>query len=224
MRTALLLAGIAVLMASPAVAGPHKNDTIPLGKYEKYQELLNKAAGEIALINIDVRASTKEYEHDVYQDLGFKKVRVSCVRFKSSSRFALKVDVPTFTVSGDTLKVDQKISRLTADGLHARFQLGPCMEHSTGFGFTASDIHFITKAKPTLRFDAQGKCSLIWGGDSGDIDVKIGDFNARGVQNDLDKLVKKWAAKSMEEALNAAYPSRVGPLVSKIAIDFCGKG
>jgi hypothetical protein len=224
MRTAFILASILLLVATPAVAADPKNETIPLSKYSKHQELLSKASSEASLINIDVKASTKHYEHDVWAGVGPAKARVSCVRFHSSSGFRLHVDAPKFSVAGDTLTIDQRIAKIAADGLHAQFQLGPCVESSVKFGIVASDVHFIYKAKPVLAFDGKGLCKMRFGGETDKIDVKIGGFNAHGVQNDLDKLVKKWAEHSLETSLNAMYPMSMGNMMAKVSLDFCGKG
>jgi hypothetical protein len=224
MRRALVLASILLLVATPAVAADPKNETIPLSKYAKHLQLLSKASSEASLIDIQVKASSKHYEDDVWVGVGPAKARVSCVRFHSSSGFGLKVDAPKFSVSGDTLTIDQRFAKIEAVGLHAKFQLGPCIEHSTGFGMMASDVHFIYKAKPLLTFDGKGLCQLRFGGDTDKINVKIGGFNAIGVQNDLDKLIKKWAEHGLEAALNVQYPSLMGNTMTKVALDFCGKG
>lgn len=240
MRTAVAIAAALLLVSAPAAAqrpdpklpgarpgqpapsattGEHKNETIPLSKYGKHRELLSRASQEAPLIDFQIKAATKEFEADQHA-LG---VRTSCVRFKASSGFRLKVDRPKFSAAGDTLTIDQNIAKIAVDGLHAKFQLGPCLEHSVKFGIVASNVHFIYKAKPMVSFDGKGLCKLKFNPETQKINVKIGGFNAHGVQNDLDKLVKRWLDDTLEDSLNGLYGMHMGNTFVKVALDFCGK-
>src|SRR3990167_1499691 len=126
------------------------------------------------------------------------------------------------SVSGDALTSDQRIPSLSVTGLHATFQLGPCVQHSVTFGIAASNVHFQYKARPALSFDGGGRCKFSLNPTTQKINVKIGGFNAKPLQNDLDKLVKKWLERSLEESLNLLYPLQVGNGFVKASLGVCG--
>ncbi|OGL02637.1 MAG: hypothetical protein A3E31_18020 [Candidatus Rokubacteria bacterium RIFCSPHIGHO2_12_FULL_73_22] len=242
MRRTLAIAATLLLAAAPAAAqGPrpdpkprpgapaaagqasgHKNETVAFAKFPGHGEILARVGRDGSAFTFAIRAVDKQYKDDVWVGAGPARARVSCVRFKSTSGFSLKVEPPQFSVSGDTLTIDQRIPSLSVTGLHATFQLGPCVQHSVTFGIAASNVHFQYKARPALSFDGGGRCKFSLNPTTQKINVKIGGFNAKPLQNDLDKLVKKWLERSLEESLNLLYPLQVGNGFVKASLGVCG--
>jgi hypothetical protein len=202
------------------------NTTIPLAEHPQGQQMMAKAATEASLVEIQVKFLDKTYKNDVHvkEPITGKKVRVSCRRFKGVSGFTLKIDKPTFELTSKGLTISQNISRLSAQGIKIKWQLGPCAWSATGAGVSMSDIEFVYKAKPMLTFDGNGACRLTFNSQTEKIKVKIGDFNITGVQNDLDKLAKD----AFREGINAAFSAMFGNLMAdslaKVTVDMCGSG
>lgn len=223
MRRTLAIAAALLLLAAGPAAADRKNETVAFVKFDKHVAILAKVGQDKSAFTFAIKATNKAFDDDVYVGSGPLKAKVSCFSFKSSSGFSLTVEPPRFSVSGDTLVIDQSIPRISVTGLHASAELGPCVKSSVTFGISASDIHFTYKAKPMLTFDGRGLCKLAFGGQTQKINVKIGGFNAKPLQNDLDKLVKKWLERSLEESLNSLYSVQVGNSFMKASLDFCGK-
>lgn len=222
MRNPLVLSVALLLLAAPAAAGP-KNEAVAFVKYDKHHEILARVARDGSAFTFAIKATNKVFDKDIYVGSGQFKAKVGCVSFKSSSGFSLTLEPPRFSVSGDTLVIDQRIPKISLTGLHATAEIEVCHKNSVTFGLEASDIHFQYKARPALSFDGRGLCRFTLNPTTGKINVKIGGFNARPFPGELDKLVKKWLERSLEESLNALYPARLGNSFIKASLDFCGK-
>ena len=209
-----------------AIPVSFKNTTIPLAEHPQGQQMMAKAATEASLVEIKVKFLDKTYKNDVHvkEPITGKKVRVSCRRFKGVSGFTLKVDKPTFELTPKGLTISQNISRLSAQGIKIKWQLGPCAWSATGAGVSMSDIEFVYKAKPMLTFDGNGACRLTFNSQTEKIKVKIGDFNITGVQNDLDKLAKDAFREGINAAFRAMYGDLMADALAKVTVDMCGSG
>ncbi len=202
------------------------NKTVPLAQHPQGQQMMATAAKDAAMVDINFKFLDKEYENDVWvkEPITGKKARVSCLRFKAVSGFRMRIDPPKFQLSMQGLTINENIARLSAQGVKVKFQVGPCVEHATGMGFSASDISFVFKARPALTFDGKGLCRFALHPDPTDIRVKIGGLNITGVQNDLDKLVKDAVREGLNFTLNGTFPGLISTALGKVAVDFCGRG
>jgi len=212
--------------ATAATPVAFTNTNISLAEHPEGQQMMAKAAKDAAMVDIRFKFLDKTYKNDVYvrEPVTGKKARVSCRRFKGVSGFTLKIDPPQFKLTPKGLTINQNISRISAQGIKIKWQLGPCAWSAVGVGVTMSDIEFVYKAKPMLTFDGNGACRLTFNSETQKIKVKIGDFNITGVQNDLDKLAKD----AFREGINAAFSAMFGNLMAdslaKVTVDMCGSG
>ncbi|MEO5656654.1 MAG: hypothetical protein ABIO65_01930 [Nitrospiria bacterium] len=209
-----------------AVPVSFTNTTIPLAEHPQGRQMMAKAATEAALVEIKVKFLDKTYKNDVKvrDPITGKKVRVSCRRFRGVSGFTLTIDKPSFDLTSQGLTISQNISRLSAQGIKIKWQLGPCAWSATGVGVSMSDIEFVYKAKPMLTFDGNGACRLTFNSQTEKLKVKIGDFNITGVQNDLDKLAKDAFREGINAALSAMYGNLMADSLAKVTVDMCGNG
>lgn len=202
------------------------NTTIPLAEHPQGHQMMAKAAQDAALIDISFKFLDKTYKKDIYvrEPITGKKARVSCRRFRGVSGFTLKIDPPKYKLTSEGLTITQNISRISAQGLKIKWQLGPCVENVKGIGVQMSDVTFVYKARPMLTFDGKGSCRMTFNSETEKIRVKIGDLNITGVQNDLDKLIKN----AFREGLNATFKAMYGDLMSdalaKVTVNMCGSG
>lgn len=196
----------------------------PLSTHPQGQEMMSQAVKNAALLDLHFQFLNKSYSNDVYatDPLG-NRYRVSCVRFKSTSGFRFTVDVPTFTLTSEGLTIEQNISRLTADGLTVKVQLGPCADVSAGIGVRLSDIKLVYKARPMIRFENQ-LCKVTWSQDTDELRVAVGDLNITGVQNDIDKLAKDAAREALNAVLDAYFGGRLRGELLKVSVNICGGG
>jgi hypothetical protein len=84
------------------------------------------AVKNAALLDINFTFLNKTYEKDVYgprDTFSGKRIRLSCVRLKVTSRFTMRVDVPQFILNLQGLTVTQNISRINANGLKIKFRV-----------------------------------------------------------------------------------------------------
>lgn len=208
-------------VAAEAVALP-----IPLAQYAQGQAMMAQAAQNAALLDVRFTFLDKTYKNDQYikDPITGNKVRTSCIRFKSTSGFQFKVDVPTFSLTPAGLTVTQNISRIRADGLSARFQLGPCQNISVGVGVQLSDVKVTYKARPTVTFSTEGACTVHWNQDTDDITVSVGDLNIIGVQNNIDKLAKDAAREAINATLDGFYGRVMRNELLKVSVGTCGGG
>jgi hypothetical protein len=195
---------------------------MPLASYGQGQSMMQQALSHLSL---DVRVTflDKDYEKDVYvrEPVTGKKVRVSCVRFRSSSGFQLKMDPPGFSLTPQQLTVTANISRVRADGLAFKFMVGPCNWVGAGLGVQLTDVKVVYKARPMLSFE-NGACRLAWNGDPNGVSVAIGDLNIIGVQNDLDKLAKDAVREALNLALDGAFGVALRNEVQGVVVQTCG--
>jgi hypothetical protein len=213
----------------PAAAGAGNMTAmvpIPLASYGQGQAMMAQAAQNAALLNINFTFLNKTYENDQYvtEPVTGRKVRTSCIRFKATSGFQFKVDVPTYSLTQAGLTVTQNISRIRADGLSAKFQLGPCQDIGVGVGVQLSDVKAVYKARPTVTFSTAGACTVHWNQDTDDITVSIGDLNIIGVQNNIDKLAKDAAREAINAALDGFYGRMMRNELLKVSVGTCGAG
>jgi len=212
--------GAAQLAGNVAAAAPRPLSTHPQG-----QQMMSQAAQNAALLDLNFQFLNKSYKNDVYvRDPLGKKHRVSCVRFKSTSGFRFKVDPPAFTLTSQGLTVEQNISKLTADGLTVKVQLGPCADIAAGMGVRLSDIKLVYKAKPMITFDQNQLCRVSWSRDTDELRVAIGDMNITGVQNDIDKLAKDAVREALNAVFDAYFGGRLRGELTKVSVNVCGGG
>ena len=223
MRRTFAAAAASLLLAAAPAAAQHKNETVVFVKFAKQREILAKVGRDGSAFTFAIKATDKVFDKDVYVGSGQLKAKVGCFSFKSSTGFSLTLEPPRFSVSGDTLVIDQRIPRISLTGLHATAEIEVCHKNSVTFALEASDVHFEYKAKPALSFDGRGLCKLSLNPATQHINVKIGGFNARPFPGELDKLVKKWLERSLEESLNQLYPVRLASSFIKASLDVCGK-
>lgn len=208
---------------SGAAAGATAMVPIPLASYAQGQAMMAKAAQNAALLDVKFEFINKTYENDQYlkDPITGNKVRTACVRFKASSGFRFKVDVPSFTLTTDGLTVVQNISRLDADGLATKFQFGPCQDIAAGVGLRLKDVKVTYKARPMLVFNTAG-CSVSWNQDTDDTRVTIGDMNILGLQNDIDKLAKDAVREAVNLALDGFFGAVMRNELLKVSTVACG--
>ncbi|MGQ0702986.1 MAG: hypothetical protein ACT4PM_07640, partial [Gemmatimonadales bacterium] len=127
---------------------------LPLAAHPQGQQMMALAAQNTALLDVNFQFLNQTYENDVYvkEPITGKKIRTSCVQFKASSGFRFKVDQPSYTLTNQGLRVEQNIAKITADGLTAKFMLGPCVWVSTGVGVRLTDVKLVYKARPMVSF------------------------------------------------------------------------
>ena len=216
---------IAQVQAGALTAGTTLMAPIPLASYPQGQAMMAKAAQNAALLDIKFEFINKSYENDQYvkDPITGTKVRTACIRFKASSGFRFKVDVPQFTLNSQGLTVEQNISRLDADGLTAKVQFGPCQDISTGVGLRLKDVKVTYKARPMIVINSAG-CSVAWNQDTDDTRVSIGDMNILGVQNDIDKLAKDAVREALNLALDGFFGAIMRNELMKISTVECGGG
>ena len=198
---------------------------MPLAQHPQGQQMMAAAVKNASLLDINFTFLNKTYEKDVYgprNPITGKRIRLSCVRLKVTSGFALRVDVPQFTLNLQGLTVSQNISRISNNGIKIKWQLGPCFENAGGFGFSLSDVKFVYKAHPTLTFDEQGVCRLNWNAKPDEFRVSIGDLNIYNTQNDLDKLAKDAVREAVNFTLNDILGSLMRNELTRITVDVCG--
>ncbi|MEX2164252.1 MAG: hypothetical protein WD823_08420 [Sulfuricaulis sp.] len=197
----------------------------PLATHPQGQQMMSQAAQNAALLDLNFQFLNKSYKNDVYvRDPLGKKHRVSCVRFKSTSGFRFKVDPPAFTLTSQGLTVEQNISKLTADGLTVKVQLGPCADIAAGMGVRLSDIKLVYKAKPMITFDQNQLCRVSWSRDTDELRVAIGDMNITGVQNDIDKLAKDAVREALNAVFDAYFGGKLRGELTKVSVNVCGGG
>jgi hypothetical protein len=207
--------------SSAAAAAPPR----PLSTHPQGQQMMSQAAQNAALLDLNFQFLNKSYKKDVYvRDPLGKKHRVSCVRFKSTSGFRFKVDPPAFTLTSQGLTVVQNISKLTADGLTVKVQLGPCADIAAGMGVRLSDIKLVYKAKPMITFDQNQLCRVSWSRDTDELRVAIGDMNITGVQNDIDKLAKDAVREALNAVFDAYFGGKLRGELTKVSVNVCGGG
>jgi len=212
--------GAAQLAGNVTAAAPR-----PLATHPQGQQMMSQAAQNAALLDLNFQFLNKSYKNDVYvRDPLGKKHRVSCVRFKSTSGFRFKVDPPAFTLTSQGLRVEQNISKLTADGLTVKVQLGPCADIAAGMGVRLTDVKLVYKAKPMITFDQNQLCRVSWSQDTDELRVAIGDMNITGVQNDIDKLAKDAVREALNAVFDAYFGGRLRGELAKVSVNVCGGG
>ena len=206
--------------APKAVAAAPK----PLSTHPQGQAMMAEAGHNAAMLDIDFKFLNKTYENDVYatDPLG-NKYRLSCVRFKSTSGFRFTVAEPNIALTTRGLRIEQNISRLTADGLTVKIQFGPCTDITAGIGVRISDIKVIYTAKPMISVE-NDRCKVTWSSDTDEVSVSIGDVNISGVQNDIDKLAKDAAREALNAILDAYFGNRMRGELLKVSAKTCGGG
>lgn len=199
---------------------------MPLASYAQGQAMMAEAARKAALLDISFTFLDKEYKDDTYATDPFgNKYRTGCYRFKATSGFRFRVDVPTFTLTNAGLTITQNISRIEANGLTAKFQVLACQDISiSSLGVLMKDLKVVYTSRPMISFNgAGGACSISWNQDTDDVRVTIGDLNILNLQNDVDKLAKQ----AVEDAVNLAFGGFFGSMMRgeliKISTGVCGQ-
>jgi len=195
----------------------------PLAKQPQAQAMMAAAVKRLALADINFKFLDKTYEHDVWAKDPFgNKYRLSCVRFAATSGFQFRVDQPTFQLNEQGLTISQNIARLNANGLKFKFQLGPCVQSTAGFGMDVNNVNFVYKLKPMILVQ-NGLCKVTYDQDPEHLRVSIGSLHITGVQNDLANLAKDAIREGINFTLDGAYSSLVRSELTKVAADFCAK-
>lgn len=223
----LLLGVVAATTAASAATtytqGAQQLAAIPLAAYDKGQAMMRQAVSQLKL---DARFTflNKDYENDKYvrDPVTGNKVRVSCVRFKADSGFHFKLDPPNYSLTPQGLTVSQNIAKIRADGLTARIQLGPCAWVGAGLGVQLTDVKYVYRQRPMLKFEGDSTCKLVWDNQPDNLNISIGDLNIIGVQNDLDKLAKDATREAINASLNAYFGSILRGELQKVVVDTCG--
>lgn len=197
---------------------------IPLASHPQGQQMLAEAAQKAALVDINFKFLNKTYKNDQYvrDPITGKKIRTACLRFKASSGFRFRMDVPKFTLTNAGLTVEQNFSKINADGLMVKVQIGPCADIAAGVGIRLSDVKAVYKARPTLSFDQNNYCKLNWNLDSDDLRISIGDLNVIGVQNNIDKLGKDAVREALNATLASVFTGTLRGELAKITVNVCG--
>lgn len=74
--------------------------------------------------------------------------RTACVRFKATSGFRFAIDPSAYALTAQkSLKVEQNVASLDANGLTVKFQLGPCINSSLGSGLARAPVQTCGGAK-----------------------------------------------------------------------------
>ena len=209
----------------PPSAAARQNTQMPLAQHPQGQQMMATALTNASLVDINFKFLDKTYENDVYgprDPFTGKRIRLSCVRLKATSGFRMRVDPPQFALSMQGLTISENISRLSANGITIKWQIGPCLEQAGGFGIHLSDVNFVYKARPLLTFDTEGYCKLAWNEDPDQFRVAIGGMNIIGLQNDLDKLAKDAVREGVNFTLDGIYGSLVRNELTKIILGVCG--
>lgn len=196
---------------------------MPLASHPQGQQMMAQAAERLALLDINFRFLNKTYENDQYvrEPVTGKKIRTACIRFRSTSGFRFRMDVPQFTLTGQGLTVVQNFSKITADGLTVKVQLGPCADVAAGIGLRLSDVRVTYRARPMLSFE-DDSCTLNWNLDTDDLRISIGDLNITGVQNDMDKLAKDAVREALNAALQSVFGGALRGELARVAAKVCG--
>jgi hypothetical protein len=202
---------------------PVDSMAVPLAKHPQGQAMMAEAVKRVALANMQFKFLDKTYENDVWAKDPFgNKYRLPCVRFAATSGFAFRVDQPTFQLSEQGLTIQQNIARMNANGLKFKFQLGPCMNSTAGFGIDVSNVNFVYKLKPMILVE-HGLCKVTYDQDPEHLRVSIGNLDITGVQHDLAKLAKDAIREGINFTLDGAYSSLVRSELTKVTAEFCGK-
>jgi hypothetical protein len=198
---------------------------IPLAAHPQGQAMMAQAAQKAALLDLNFKFLDKSYENNTYatDPLGNKYI-TGCYLFKATSGFRLKVDVPQFTLTNQGLTITQNISRLSADGLAAKFRAVACHDVDVGVGLRLSDVKVTYTARPQLSFSqSNGACTLGWSQDNDEVHVSIGDLNVLGVQNNIDQLAKKAVVEGVNAMLERFYGDTLRGELVKITVGVCGQ-
>lgn len=199
---------------------------IPLGTYAQGQAMMAQAAKNVALLDVNFKFIDKSYDDNTYatDPLGNKYI-TGCYRFKATSGFRFKVDVPTFTLTAQGLTVTQNIAKLNYDGLSVKVRVLACQDIDLpSIGLRLSDLKVTYTARPMISFgQANGACTVSWNQDTDDVKITIGDLNILGVQNDIDKLAKDAVREALNLALDGFYGSLMRNELLKISTGVCGQ-
>lgn len=229
-RNLFIAAGIALAVCAPASslhAQPVTQQAmavLPLKSYSQGAVMMDQAISTLG-VDITFKFLNKTYENDVYvkEPITGKKIRTSCVRFKSTSGFSFKASAPTYQLTNQGLTVVQNIDKIEAEALNFQFQLGPCHNIGGGFGVRLRDVKLTYKARPTIRFD-DGGCKVSLNPIADETRVSIGDLNILGVQNDIDKLAKDAAREAINASLSNFFNSGLASGLTKASLSVCGGG
>jgi hypothetical protein len=188
--------------------------------------MMAQAAKNVALLDVNFKFIDKSYDDNTYatDPLGNKYI-TGCYRFKATSGFRFKVDVPTFTLTAQGLTVTQNIAKLNYDGLSVKVRVLACQDIDLpSIGLRLSDLKVTYTARPMISFgQANGACTVSWNQDTDDVKITIGDLNILGVQNDIDKLAKDAVREALNLALDGFYGSLMRNELLKISTGVCGQ-
>jgi hypothetical protein len=199
---------------------------IPLASYPQGQAMMAQAAKNAALLDVNFKFLDKSYDNNTYatDPLGNKYI-TGCYRFKATSGFRFKVDVPQFTLTAQGLTVTQNIAKLNYDGLSVKVRVVACQDIDLpSIGLRLSNLKVTYTDRPMIGFNqSNGACTVSWNQDTDDVRITIGDLNVLGVQNDVDKLAKDAVREALNLALDGFYGSLMRNELLKISTGSCGQ-
>ena len=210
------------LLAAQAPTTTQAVAALPLSSHPSGQQMMEQAVKSLAL-DVSFKFLDKTYENDVYvrDPITGKRVRTSCVRFRTTSGFALRTAPPSYQLTSQGLTVTERIEAIDAVGLSYKFQLGPCLDVGGGFGIKARNVTLTFRARPTIKVE-EGGCRVSLNAMLEETRVSIGDLNVLGVQNDLDKLAKHAVEDGVNSTLANFFNRGLGSGLAKAAIGVCG--
>jgi hypothetical protein len=197
---------------------------LPLASHPQGLAMVQQAVGSLEP-NINFTFLDKTYENDVYvrEPVTGNKVRVSCVRFKATSGFRFAAPAPTYVLTAQGLTVTHRISKIDADAITMRFQLGPCADIVSGYGVRIRDAKVTYRARPTIKLE-NGVCKVSLNWLPGETRVDVGDINHVGMQNDLEKLAKDAVVDGLNNTLVNFFNSGLGSGLARASMSVCGGG
>ena len=202
---------------------PAETMAIPLAKHPQGQSMMAEAVKRVALADVQFKFLDKTYENDVWAKDPFgNKYRLSCVRFAVTSGFGFRVDQPTFQLNEQGLTIQQNIARMTANGLKFKFQLGPCVQSTAGFGMEVTNVNFIYKLKPMILVE-HGLCRVTFDQFPEHLHATIGNLDITGVQHDLANQAKDAIREGINYTLDGGYLSLFRNELTKVTAEFCAK-
>ena len=110
-------AGALVAPLAAQVPNPQAMANLPLASYSAGQQIMDQAVKGLVL-DVGFKFLDKTYENDVYvkDPITGKRVRTSCVRFKTTSGFGFRSDPPTYQLTTQGLTVTENIAAIDAVG------------------------------------------------------------------------------------------------------------
>jgi hypothetical protein len=198
---------------------------IPLASHPQGQAMMAQAVQKAALLDLNFKFLDKDYEDNTYATDPFgNRYITGCYRFKASSGFRFKVDVPQFTLTTQGLTITQNIAKLEANQLAVKVRAVACHDIDYGIGVLLSNVRVTYRARPNLSFSqSNGACTVGWSQDNDSIEVAIGDINVLGLQNNVDQLGRRAVVEALNFVLEGFYGDALRNELVKVSVGVCGQ-